>query len=117
MSYTLYGIPNCDTVKKAKTWLTQNNIEFTFHNFKTDGLTEDTVNRWLNSVGQKTIVNKASSTFRKLGDEQKLRLENGKDVAQLVCAHASIVKRPVLEKNNEVVAVGFKPDNYRSIFS
>jgi arsenate reductase len=116
MIYTLYGIPNCDTVKKARTWLTDNNIEFKFHNFKKDGLSEDKVDSWLEQEMPVVLVNNKGTTFRKLTDEQKQNYLDPKMSKSIMIENNSTIKRPVLEKDGKVIAVGFKPEMYDAIF-
>jgi arsenate reductase len=116
MTYILYGIPNCDTVKKAKTWLTENGIDFTFHNFKKDGLEAPKVEAWLSQELPEVLLNTRGTTFRKLEEHQK---ENFKDKAmafEIMMGNPSVIKRPVLEKDEKVIAVGFKPEMYSVLF-
>ncbi len=117
MSYTLYGIPNCDTVKKAKTWLRDKGIEFEFHNFKKDGLSEKKVSEWLKQETPEVLVNNKGTTFRKLSDEQKQGFKEPDMAKSIMLENSSTVKRPVLEQNGKVLAVGFKPDIYEGIFA
>jgi arsenate reductase (glutaredoxin) len=116
MTYTLYGIPNCDTVKKARTWLTDKNIDFDFHNFKKDGLTEEKVDSWLKQQTPLVLVNNKGTTFRKLTDEQKQNYTEPKMAKSIMLENSSTIKRPVLEKEGKVIAVGFKPELYEGLF-
>jgi arsenate reductase len=112
---TLYGIPNCDTVKKARTWLTDNGIDFTFHDFRKDGLEHSHVESWLASLGCETVINKRSTSWKALTDDTKASLNDSSAVA-LILASPTLVKRPLLD-NNGVFSVGFKPAAYDSIFN
>ncbi len=116
MAYTLFGIPNCDTVKKARTWLNNNHIEFEFHNYKTSGISVKQISLWLEQVPLKVVFNKASATYRKLTVEQKSNSENQKEAISLLVESPSMIKRPVLMKDNQVLAVGFKPELYEPLF-
>ena len=116
MAYTLFGIPNCDSVKKARTWLNNNHIEFEFHNYKTSGISVKQISLWLEQVPLKVVFNKASATYRKLTAEQKSNSENQKEAISLLVESPSMIKRPVLMKDNQVLAVGFKPELYEPLF-
>lgn len=111
----LYGIPNCDTVSKARKWLSEHGIDYHFHNFKKDGLQPDTLNQWLDAVGWEVLLNKRGMTWRKLPDEQKTGIDTAK-AASIMLANTSIIKRPVLEVNG-TIHVGFKAEQYQSIFN
>jgi arsenate reductase len=115
MALKIYGIPNCDTVKKARTWLTNNGIEFEFHNYKKEGITPAKLEQWLGQVELRTLVNRAGTTFRKLSDEEKNSASEPKAAIDLMVQHNSIIKRPVLEQGDEVLAVGFKPEIYEGL--
>ena len=102
MAVTLYGIPNCDTVKKARTWLDQNGIAYTFHDFKKAGLTP-------------VLVNRKGTTWRALPDERKASTADAKSAAALMLEAPSVIKRPVLDCNG-MTHVGFSDANYQQIF-
>lgn len=112
---TLYGIPNCDTVKKARVWLAQNHVNFTFHDFRKDGLNAATVEAWCHRINWETLVNKRSTTWKTLDEatRQTLCREN---VSALLAAHPTLIKRPVLETPN-TLEVGFNADLYQPIFA
>ena len=116
MAYTLYGIPNCDTVKKAKTWLENEGVEYTFFNFKKEELSFKKINQWYSECGIETIVNKRGTTYRKLTEEQKESLIDIKTASSVIQENTSLIKRPVLEKDNVVIHVGFKQDDYYKLF-
>lgn len=113
---TLYGIPNCDTVKKARTWLADQQQDFTFHDFKKQGLTEATIQQWLKHVGWETLVNKKGTTWRGLPDERKAAVTDAASATQLMLEFPSVIKRPVLQTGS-ASHVGFSPDQYQQIFS
>lgn len=110
--YTVYGIPNCDTVKKARNWLDAHKISYHFHNYKTDGITAARLKNWTKQVGWQTILNTKSSTWRDLNEATKAATTNDKAAIQLMLQNPSIIKRPVIEQGEEVVAVGFKVGEY-----
>lgn len=116
MTYILYGIPNCDTVKKARTWLTENEVDFEFHNFKKAGLTKEKVDSWLGQESYEILINKKGTTYRKLSSGEKDALNNNAAAAELMLTNASVIKRPVLELDGKVISVGFKPELYDGIF-
>ncbi|MDH4992566.1 ArsC family reductase [Aquamicrobium lusatiense] len=110
MTITMYGIPNCDTIKKARNWLEGQGIAYTFHDFRADGLDEGTLEGWIGKVGWPVLLNKASTTFRGLSDADKQDLSEDK-VKALLLDHPTMIKRPVLDMGKKVL-VGFKPDIY-----
>jgi arsenate reductase (glutaredoxin) len=108
---TLYGIKNCDTMKKARTWLDSHGVPYEFHDYKIAGIDADRLKRWVGQVGWEVLLNRAGTTFRKLPDEQKTGLNAGKAISLMV-AQPSMIKRPVLE-NGQRLLVGFDPANYK----
>ena len=110
MSVTLYGIPNCDTVKKARDWLTARGIDYAFHDYKKAGADPAKLAQWAGAAGWEKVLNRAGTTFRKLPDVDKQDLDMAKAVA-LMAANPSCIKRPVLEHPGGVL-VGFKPDEW-----
>ncbi|MBO6517724.1 MAG: ArsC family reductase [Bacteroidia bacterium] len=117
MTYTLYGIPNCDTIKKARKWLTERQIDFTFHDYKKLGITSEKLLHWLTQVDKDKLVNKAGTTYRKLSDSEKESISSDERAIALLIANPSMIKRPVLEKEGKVIAVGFKPENYHNLLT
>ncbi len=108
--YTLYGISNCNTVKKAKDWLTENNIEFQFHDYRKQGLTVELLESFEASLGWEKLLNKQSTSWRKLTDDQKKSVS--KDSAmQYMLETPTLIKRPVLDTGEKMI-IGFKADNY-----
>jgi arsenate reductase len=115
MTINLYGIPNCDTVKKARTWLSSNGKDFTFHDFKKDGITRELIAAWLRDVSWEILVNRKGTTWRKLTDERKATVIDAASATELMLESPSVIKRPVLVKDNKA-AVGFSADQYQQIF-
>lgn len=112
---TLYGISNCDTIRKAKKWLSDNHIDYRFHDVRNDGLDESTLSMWVKKVGWETLLNKRGTTFRQLPVEQKEQL-NEASAVQLMLAQPAMIKRPVLAQKDKVI-VGFSADNYTTLFN
>ncbi|UGQ44708.1 ArsC family reductase [Massilia endophytica] len=112
---TLYGIPNCDTVKKARTWLAGQQQDFTFHDFRKQGLTEAIVQEWLKHVDWETLVNRKGTTWRGLPDERKASVTDAASATQLMLEFPSVIKRPVLQTPS-ASHVGFSDAQYRQIF-
>lgn len=108
----LYGIPNCDTVKKARRWLDEQGVEYAFHDFKKEGARPDRLARWAQAVGWERLLNRRGTTFRKLGEEEKRDLDESKALA-LMAEHPSLIKRPVVEAGAQVF-VGFSPEEWRA---
>ncbi|MFZ6817877.1 arsenate reductase [Undibacterium sp. Ji22W] len=116
---TLFGIPNCDTVKKARTWLEQQTISFEFHNFKKDGLTVEQVEIWLKKIDFTTLINRKGTSWRALSEEQKSSADNPVDAMNLILANPSLIKRPVLQIYGDKlthIGVGFNEQQYQTIF-
>ncbi len=116
MSTTLYGIPNCDTVKKARTWLDANGIPYTFHDFKKAGINESLIQDWLRDVTWETLVNRKGTTWRGLADERKAGIIDAPSAAVLMQETPSVIKRPVLQHAGHT-HVGFSDALYREIFN
>lgn len=113
---TLYGIPNCDTVKKARTWLTERGVEYSFHDFKKQGVPTDQVDGWLKAVGWETLVNRKGTTWRKLDESERAAVVDNASAQALVLANASVIKRPVVQWNDGTVTVGFNAEAWDSRF-
>jgi arsenate reductase len=110
----LYGIKNCDTVKKARVWLEAQQIPYQFHDFRTDGLSESQVNDWLNTLGFDQLINKRSTTWKALDDATKTAL-NGPTAAEVIVAHPTLIKRPLLHTATHL-RVGFNATEYQELF-
>ncbi|MDA1299642.1 MAG: ArsC family reductase [Proteobacteria bacterium] len=111
---TVYGIKNCDTVKKARRWLEDHDIDFAFHDVRTDGLDKDMIDAWAEGLGWETLVNKRSTTWRGLDDSTRLTLDAG-NVADLLIANPTLIKRPVIDDSGKLL-IGFQDQQYRAAF-
>lgn len=111
----LYGIPNCNTVKKARVWLDNNQISYEFHDFKKLGVNQPTIDNWLKKQPWEKLVNRAGMTWRKLSDETKTSIIDNASASALMIEKTSVIKRPILEKNNEILCLGFNEDTYKEI--
>ena len=108
---TIYGIKNCDTMKKARAWLDKRGVDYAFHDYKTAGIERGRLEQWEKKVGWETLLNRAGTTFRKLPDKDKTALSAKKAMA-LMLAQPSMIKRPVLDLGGGKLLVGFQPDVY-----
>jgi arsenate reductase len=112
----LYGIPNCDTVKKARTWLASHDIAVEFHDFKKQGMSAELAQQWLQQLPWEQLVNRKGLTWRGLSEEQKAI--TGKSAAQqLMLEKTSVIKRPLLEQDGKLLHVGFDETSYKNIFN
>ncbi len=111
---TIYGIKNCDTMKKARAWLDKHGVEYVFHDYKTAGIERERLEQWSKKVGWETLLNRAGTTFRKLPDKEKN--VDAKKALALMAAQPSMIKRPVLDVGGGKLVVGFKPELYESQF-
>lgn len=114
MGVTIYGIRNCDTMKKARDWLTQVGIAHDFHDYKVSGIDAATLKAWSAQLGWEILLNRAGTTFRKLPEGERQDIDAAKAIA-LMQAQPSMIKRPVLDIDGKLL-VGFKPDAYRAAF-
>jgi len=115
MAATLYGIRNCDTMKKAWTWLDQHGVAYDFHDYKKQGIERPTLEAWVRQVGWEKLLNRSGTTFRKLPDDQRAGLDEQKAIG-LMLAQPSMIKRPVLQAGGDLL-VGFKPEDYAQRFA
>ncbi len=114
MPLTLYGIKNCDTMKKARAFLDKRGLAYDFHDYKTQGIERGKLEGWAKKAGWETLLNRVGTTFKKLPDKDKEGL-TGKKAIALMLAHPSMIKRPVLELGGGKIIVGFKPDEYAAL--
>jgi Spx/MgsR family transcriptional regulator len=118
MKYTLitvYGIPNCDTVKKARTWLSEQGIEHVFHDFKKQGLPEKNLDSWLKEAGWEAVLNRKGTSWRKLSSEEQLSVIDAATARPFLLDNPSLVKRPVIEwqTNKGIeITIGFQPNQW-----
>ena len=110
---TIYGIKNCDTMKKARAWLDKHGVDYAFHDYKSSGIERERLETWSKKVGWETLLNQAGTTFRKLPDKDKSGLDAKKAIT-LMLEQPSMIKRPVLDLGGGKLLVGFKPDVYAS---
>ena len=113
MSITIYGIKNCDTMKKARAWLDTAGKAYAFHDYKTAGIDRARLEGWAKKVGWETLLNRAGTTFRKLPDKDKNGIDAKKAIA-LMLAQPSMIKRPVLDLGRGKLLVGFAPESYNA---
>ena len=111
----VYGIPNCDTVKKAITWLKDHNVAYEFHDYKKLGISEAKLEEWLTQVPYDKLVNRAGTTFKKLTDEEAKITDNASAIA-LMLEKTSVIKRPIVE-SDKILAMGFKAEEYEAVFA
>jgi len=111
---TIYGIKNCDTMKKARAWLDARGVAYDFHDYKSDGIKRGKLESWAREAGWETMLNRAGTTFRKLPEKDKEEVTEKKAIA-LMLAQPSMIKRPVLEAGGKLL-VGFKPEDYEKAF-
>lgn len=115
MTVTIYGIRNCDTMKKAFAWLDGRGVAYTFHDYRSQGVDGEDLERWCAEAGWEKVLNRAGTTFRKLPDEAKAGLDEAKAVA-LMLAQPSMIKRPVLDAGGPI-EIGFRPERYEALFA
>ena len=113
MPITIYGIKNCDTMKKARAWLDKAGVEYAFHDYKTAGIEREQLERWSKKAGWEALLNRAGTTFKKLSDKDKEGVTEKKAIA-LMLAQPSMIKRPVLDLGGGKLLVGFKPETYKA---
>ena len=114
MATTIYGIKNCDTMKKARSWLDEHDAAYDFHDYKASGIDRAHLEAWIDKAGWETVLNRAGTTFRKLPDAERENLTREKAIA-LMLAQPSMIKRPVLEHDGKLL-IGFKPEAYAAEF-
>jgi len=114
MSVTIYGIKNCDTMKKARSWLDAHGVAYRFHDYKAEGIDRAHLDAWSETAGWETVLNRTGTTFRTLPDADRADLTKEKAI-DLMLAQPSMIKRPVLEANGKLL-IGFKPEAYADIF-
>ncbi|WP_111640316.1 ArsC family reductase [Marinimicrobium alkaliphilum] len=113
---TLYGIKTCDTVRKARKWLDEQGVTYTYHDFREDGVTAGQIDQWITELGAKAMVNKRSTTWKNLDDATKAEIENPAVTARTLLAHPTLIKRPLLDTGSRR-AVGFNADDYRAMLN
>ncbi len=109
----VYGIPNCNTVKKAQDWLKANQITFDFHDFKKKGITAEKLTEWFDIFGWEKVINKNGLTFKKLSKEEQAAINSPAKVVSYLMQNTSAIKRPIVEQNGKAILLGFTAENYQ----
>jgi arsenate reductase len=115
MTVTIYGIKNCDTMKKARAWLDKKGVEYVFHDYKISGIEKSKLEGWAKKAGWEVLLNRAGTTFRKLPEKDRTSITEKKAIA-LMIEQPPMIKRPVLELSGGKLLVGFKPEEYQKAF-
>lgn len=113
---TVYGIKNCNTVKNALDWLKKNKTDFEFHDYKAKGITEAKLKEWSKQVGWESLVNKRGTTWRQLDEKIQNAVKDEASAIALMIEKTSVIKRPLVEKDNKVLVLGFDEDQYKKVF-
>ena len=113
---TVYGIPNCDTVKKAITWLKENKIDFQFHDYKKQGITSSQLTKWSKQIGWEALINKKGTTWKLLGPEVQATITNQKAAIALMAEKTSVIRRPLIEQDGKIMVLGFDEAEYKKAF-
>jgi len=111
----LYGIPNCDTVKKARQWLSAHHVDYRFYDLKKSGINPPTLKNWLDKVAMDSLINRRGTTWRTLSEAEK-RASDQDALIKLICQYPTLIKRPVIDTGSQIL-VGFDQDKYRHVFS
>jgi len=111
----VYGIPNCNTVKKAMTWLTENGFKPEFHDFKKKGISAEKLNIWCDTFGWETVLNKKGTTWKKLNTEEQQEVNSKESAIKLLMTYTSAIKRPIVEVKGKPVLISFSEESYQSI--
>jgi Spx/MgsR family transcriptional regulator len=112
----LYGLPNCGTVKKVRAWLDEKGIAYTFHDFRQDGVNAALLRGWLAQVPREKLINRAGLTWRELSDDAKDAIQDDASALTLMLKKPAVIKRPVLEKEGKILAIGFNKFDYENLF-
>jgi arsenate reductase (glutaredoxin) len=115
VTVTLYGIKNCDTMKKARAWLDAHGINYRFHDYRTDGVPSGALERWVEDLGWETLLNRSGTTFRKLPDADRVHIDETRAIA-LMQAQPSMIKRPIMTRDDGAPVAGFSPERYSALF-
>jgi len=114
--YIVYGIPNCNTVKKAITWLQEHKISYEFHDYKKKGISSAKLSEWSKQVGWEILLNRKGTTWKQLDQSLQNSIKSEKSAVSLLIEKTSAIKRPLIEKNGKVVVIGFEEDLYKRLF-
>lgn len=110
---TLYGIKNCDTVKKARRWLDEQQVPYRFHDYRSDGFDADLLQRFIDRLGWQPLLNTRGTTWRKLSDQQRAEADNARSAAALMLNQPAVIKRPLLQAADGRLLLGFSPQDYQ----
>nr|WP_068891560.1 Spx/MgsR family RNA polymerase-binding regulatory protein [Pedobacter panaciterrae] len=110
----VYGIPNCNTVKKAMTWLTENGFKPEFHDFKKKGVSAEKLNAWCDTFGWENVLNKKGTTWKKLSADEQQGVNSKESAIQVLMTYTSAIKRPIIEVNGNAVLISFNEENYQN---
>jgi arsenate reductase len=113
--YTLYAIPNCDTVKKARVWLAEHRVDYKFHDYKKQGIDQKTIEHWLTQKPWEEVINRAGTTWKKLPEAEKPTDAEG--AIALMIEKPSVIRRPLIEADGKIIALGFNATTYEETFS
>ena len=108
----IYGIKNCNTVKSALDWLTRNDVKFEFHDYKKSGITETKLKAWTKQIGWESLINKRGTTWRQLDENTQNKVVDNESAIALMLEKTSVIKRPLIEKDGNVLLLGFDEDAY-----
>jgi len=111
----LYGIPNCDNVKKARQWLATHHVAYQFYDLKKSGITRPTLSSWIDKIGMDTLINRRGTTWRMLSETEKKSLDKNAFI-KLICQYPTLIKRPVIDTGSQIL-VGFDHEKYKQVFS
>ncbi|KAA8999963.1 ArsC family reductase [Affinibrenneria salicis] len=117
MTFTLYGIKNCDTIKKARRWLEEQHIEYRFHDYRADGLDEARLQGFIDLVGWQTLLNTRGTTWRRLSEAQRNAVDNADAAKALMLQQPAVIKRPLLVSASGQALCGFSPDGYQTFIA
>ena len=112
----IYGIPNCNTVKKAQSWLTEKGISYEFHDYKKKGITAGKLDEWCNAFGWEKVLNKKGTTWKKLSPEEQMAVNSQDATVAVLLKHTSAIKRPVIEQEGKAILLGFNEEEYSACF-
>ena len=113
----VYGIPNCNTVKKALTWLNENGFSYEFHDFKKKGISAEKINQWCDVFGWENVLNKKGTTWKKLSLEEQQAVNSQAAAVQVLLSHTSAIKRPIVEQEDKPVLLSFNEEQYKKVLT
>ncbi|MGR3810724.1 Spx/MgsR family RNA polymerase-binding regulatory protein [Jiulongibacter sp. NS-SX5] len=116
MSVKVYGIKNCNTMKKAFTWLDENGVSYDFHDYKKVGIDDAKIEEWMSQTEPSKLINNRGMTFRKFSDEMKANFGDAAVAKEMMLENQSVIKRPIIEKDGKIVLFGFKDEEYVEVF-